>query len=343
MKQGIAVLILAVLGVGLWAFSTTPVIEETTSEPFVPLTGFSPDQLDLEEHPWGTKVEFSTTFVNNEEYSLKILSVKTSCSCTVMEHEIYAGKILQPGGQLEISGTVNTGEKAGARRTNVSITATDDLEKDEQGTAAAAVDSTDTLYELNMVVRVYQTYMVKPTALNFKNVNLEDEAVPADQIMFTSKTAQITKVKTEVSWADIALEDMGNGRTAIHVQLRKEDLRPGFNTGGLTIFTDDKHRESYRIPIICNLQQHLRVNPTIVFLYNRDPKTVRFAHKDGSLVELEGISCELEAVSFHMAGNTVSVQAVGAPLKKGTTVPVWVSDQHNHRVKFLLNVVKDIL
>lgn len=156
-------------------------------------TGFEPSHVDVGRLPWHSTTPFSSVFINNRNEAAIIAALKSSCSCTILDRKLYVGKVIEPGGSIEISGELDVGRFLGNRKNELELMLTNGA-----------------IYVLTLEHEGYPTYTYEPEMLDFGEVDLDSADAYIRRITFTSQTARIThEIKTDSSWLKASYRPSG--------------------------------------------------------------------------------------------------------------------------------------
>ncbi len=292
-------------------------------EPVDPI-GFRPSITDLGRKPWYSTAGFSARFVNGGPTPVTIAGLHASCGCTGLNPADYLQKVVAPGGSIEISGTIDIGDRLGKRTTDVELLLDD-----------------GTVHLLQVTYDGYPTYTFRPARLAFSGVHLDGDQAPSGTILFSSPSVEVLSVESEETWLRTTRRRRDDGKTEIVVALSLEDLKHGKQFGKVTVLTDDPYRPRFVIPVMAEGIAALRPMPAYLFLYPGRRGRVRFVRADGSYVAArlcEPIPAGIHAEPGEDDGTALLVSYTGiAPPED--PIAVHVETDSGLRTRFFVQVV----
>ncbi len=234
-------------------------------------TGFVPLEVDLGAVHWNSEVPFSAAFVNRDDDPVTIRVVRTSCGCTTLRDEIQ-GAAIAPGAELAVSGLVRVPQRPGETREEVTL-----------------LLDTGAVHVLPVRFEVLAGYSVRPAAIDFGTVNLDEGADVLTSAIFESDQATIAGTPTsDAAWVDVSVGSSVAGETELVVSLVKTRLATGRQWANISVSTTDAHRPHLTIPVRANATSSLRPVPGQVVLRAGDERVVHVVDSDGRTVDVVG-------------------------------------------------------
>ncbi len=286
--------------------------------------GFRPAIIDLGRQPWHSTAGFMAEFVNGGPTPVTIAGLHASCGCTGINPANYVEKTVAPGESIEISGTLDIGNRLGKRTSEVELLLAD-----------------GTVYFLQITYDGYPTYTFRPARLTFSGVQLDGDQAPFGTILFSSPSVDVLSVESDDTWLRTTRRKRGSGETEIVITLSLEDLKHGKQFGKVTVLTDDPYRPRFVIPVMAEGTAALRPVPAYLLLSLGRRGRVRFVQADGTYVS--AMLCEPIPDGIHAepAGDEASALMVSytgiAPPEDPITVHV-VTDS-GLRTRFFVQVM----
>lgn len=243
-------------------------------------SGFDPSPVPLGRLPWHSSVPFVGRFVNNRAEAAIVAAIRSSCGCTGIESKDYVGKVIEPGQSLDVSGTIDVGERLGTRSVEVDL-----------------MMVSGAIYTLALAYEAYPTYLVQPAELTFSGVDLDAESDLSDaeqRVVFTPMASSGSRLAdrpaADVPWLQAGFAERPDGSAEISVQVVKQNLSHGKNWGWLTLHTSDRFKPETRVRVIAEGVAQVTATPGHVLLKRGGEAYVTFRDSDGNglNVEVEG-------------------------------------------------------
>jgi len=201
----------------------------------------------------GTKIPFKFIFMNKGKKPLKILKVRSTCGCVLMN--IQKNKIL-PGGKGIIEGIFNTEGRMGFQNQPVYVHTNDPITPIVTLTISGFVNR-----------RIY----VVPEIIRFGEV--EKEKIEEREIYVVNprkdKKLKIEKIESNLSGLQWKIIESGNKNRPgykIKFSFQPEILQEEIN-GKVSIFTNDRKYSRFDIPVVGKIKSDVEIYPELCFFY----------------------------------------------------------------------------
>ncbi len=224
----------------------------------------------------GTKIPFKFIFVNKGEKLLKILKVRSTCGCVLMN--IKKNKIL-PGEKGIIEGIFNTEGRMGFQKQPIYVHTNDPITPIVVLTISGFVNR-----------RVY----VVPEIIRFGEV--EKGKVEEREIYVVNprknRKLKVEKIESNLSglqWKIIESRNKNRPGYKIKFSFQPEILQEEIN-GKVSIFTNDKKYSRFDIPVVGKIKSDVEIYPELCFFYgekNREEIKINFRKPVNKIGKIE--------------------------------------------------------
>lgn len=193
---------------------------------------FEPARIDLGDQLWGRDVAFELGFVNASSVAVTIERMDVSCDCTLIDQELYQGRILQAGEWTTIEGTLDVGLSLGTKTRTVTI-------RTREGAISTAT----------LDVNVIPTFSVEPNHLDFGEIGAA-VPLPTEKVSFRSEHGVhlVEQPVADSDWIKVETTTR-SGETTFLVTVLPERLAEGSSFGRVVLTTDDIHVRTYALAV----------------------------------------------------------------------------------------------
>jgi hypothetical protein len=281
-----------------------------------------PAEVELGSHPWFSRIPFEVVLVNSTAESVSVATVSPSCGCTVMDAASYENAAIEPGGVLELDGTLFTAAEIGSHTKKIDV----------------LLDS-GSLRTAYLTYSTYETYSFAPSQLDFGKVRLDDPALhPTTSIAFSSQTVSIREPRVDSPWLRAAVVPAQGGAT-IAVGVDQRYLPYGPIHGRVTVVTDDLNRPEFSVDVRAEGTALVHAVPGHLFLRAGESRDVRLVRDDGEFVRCKAIACDRDNLSVSADGQAVSV-AAPQRVETGVLGIVDVVSEDGAQCRFFVSIVE---
>lgn len=279
--------------------------------------GFDPRELNLQEHPWSTGVPFELKFVNDSSDDLVISVVRPSCGCTAMSPDQYVGAVVKAKTSLKLAGILETGSKVGAFQRPVELQLRDGR-----------------TYATSIVYRVFSTYQVTPSSLQFGDVPWAERGGASRSIrILSSPPLKVLDLEMDVPWLRVALREHQDGGIELPCSLDPATVPTGEVHGRITVVTNDPYQPRMTIPVSALLRAPFRAVPAQVVLRKGETRKVRvFDAANGEPASVKLAEPCPEQVTVRTIARGVFEVTLHDSLQRGQSISVTLKSESGEEV-----------
>lgn len=287
--------------------------------------GFSPAIVDVGDQPWFVEVPITLSFQNLTSVGRKIVSVRSSCGCILLEKHRIVGQDILPNETLAIQVTLDIGEAAGQFEREVRI----DL---DDGQSAICM----------IRFKTVPTYSLSPMEVNFGKVDLSlgQLGMFVKSITFSSNTSIIVDPPiSDSNWIKCSKLEQNNpdGDTLIFFALDPELMPHGEQHGRVRLHVADTFRPYIDVPVKAYGTAYLKPVPGHVFASPGLLYQVELMRDDGCPVPIDYARASDDSVSIVFApGDSTLRLALNASIENAVYVEVGAE---GHRARVLVSSV----
>lgn len=206
-------------------------------------TGFTPSLIDLGEQSWNTEVPFTMAFVNRENAPVKIVAVKSSCGCTVVEK--FEGQAIAAGQLITQSATLKTHKRPDLMRSTITIT----LDNKKQ-------------YSCEVIAAIRPAYLIDRNPVLFESVDLTSREPEVQIVRFKSRSVKLLSAVPDSKWLKATMKAEG----IVEVAVDPCEMRLGKLFGRITLETDDVHVKDWTLIVHAWGVHGVRASPSALYL-----------------------------------------------------------------------------
>ncbi len=346
MKRVVPAILLGLLAGAAVAQTPAP---EATSGPQIEL---SATEWDFGTKWYGEKCETELFIKNVGDAPLKIVSLKSSCGCTVakpVNGTTWNGRVVGPGESEPLRLSYNTKKV----RAKVSQTVTINTNDPKNPTIAIQVKGgIKQLFEMSPNPRITFT-------------GLEKGSSASKELMLTSNIDEKVKLTVDEAAArgseafNVQLEELDEGKKyKLTVMTRPGELKLGSNATTVTLKTDNERFPTMQVPVSAYVAPRVQTSPLTLYVPRKGStpiqRYIRVRYQTSAPIKVTGIETSHESVKAEVMPprTNVSPQAslamheIRATLPPasefpadGATITIMTDDKEEEYQKFVVRVV----
>jgi hypothetical protein len=231
--------------------------------------GFDPVETFLGDLMWHEASAFELNFVNDGDTPIHIMSIVTTCDCTLIDEEEYRNLEVKARSNYIIEGILKTGNRAG----NISKT-------------IEIMTDSGIVYTAVLNANVIPTYYINATIVDFGDIDLgNSDASTQKTIQYSSNMTKICGVpETDQLWLKASYEPHGESVIDIVLQVNPTQMTYGGQCGHINIPLSDADHPWLTITALARGLYPVRPTPNHVFLRKGESSFIKFLDRNGRLV-----------------------------------------------------------